>query len=56
METVLGLLGVAGLILLATSFRNKKSGGEDRRFKKKTGRALLGLACWAIAILIAMMM
>ena len=56
METVIGLLGVAGLILLATSFTSKKSGGEDRRFKKKPGRALLGIACWVLGGIIAMFM
>ena len=52
METVIGLLGIAGLICMACSFKARKNGGEDRRSKPKWKLRFLGLGLIVLAMII----
>ncbi len=50
-----GAIGCAGLYAVACSFMTRKDGGEDRRFKPKTIRAVVGWGCIILALVISML-
>ena len=52
MTTVVGLLGIIGLICMAFSFRARKGGGEDRRTKPKWKLRFLGLGLIVLALIL----
>lgn len=52
MTTVVGLLGIIGLICMAASFKARKDGGEDRRTKPKWKLRFLGLGLIVIAMIL----
>ena len=52
MTTVVGLLGIIGLICMAFYFRARKGGGEDRRTKPKWKLRFLGLGLIVLALIL----
>lgn len=49
-----GTIGVAGLWAIASSFKARKDGGRDGRYRFGWLRFLLGLACLAAAVIITL--
>lgn len=53
METVVGLVGIVGLVLIASSYVVTKSGRVDKRYAFQLGRFWLGVALIGLGILLA---
>lgn len=49
-----GVFGVAGVWAIGGAFRARKDGGIDQRYNFGWIRFFLGLACWAVALILSL--
>lgn len=56
MKTFIGLIGIAGLICLALSFKSRKDGGEDRRSRPKWKLRFIGIGLIVLGMVLANLM
>ena len=56
MKTFIGLIGIAGLICLALSFKSRKDVGEDRRSRPKWKLRFIGIGLIVLGMMLANLM